>query len=131
MDIDDTLTTMLQEVQSLVDFGSDEIVCGLFTYDGNDAAHLGSTSKMKLDDALWELFAINELDRQKVVRMMGEEDSEFDFRAICKSRWSSRVIVDKKLLFPRTGVREESLWCEKSGGGHCVKVQDSKEGVWV
>ena len=66
MDIDVTLTTMLQEVQGLVNFGSDEIVCGLFTYDANDAAHLGLRSTMKPDEALCECFALKKLDRQKV-----------------------------------------------------------------
>lgn len=56
-----------------------------------------------------------------------ERDSEFDYRAICKSRWSSRVGVDKELLFPGTGVRKGSLRCERSGGGHCVIVQTCKE----
>lgn len=35
-----TLTTMLQEVQSLVNLRSDEITCGLCAYDGNYSTHL-------------------------------------------------------------------------------------------
>ena len=66
---------MLQEVQSLVDFGSDEIVCGLFTYDGNDAAHLGYRAKMKADETLCERSTMKKLDRQKVVGIVREIQS--------------------------------------------------------
>ena len=79
---------------------------------------------MKPDEALCERFTLKKLDRQKVVRVVRKTET-------LKSRWSSGVVVDQELLFPRTSVREGSLWGERSGGGHCVKVQSCKERVWV
>lgn len=38
-----TLTTMLQEIQGLMNLSSDEIVCRLCAYDGNDSTHVRYT----------------------------------------------------------------------------------------